>query len=151
MEYIKSFQKISILSSLVIIILFSSCQSQDENLHDNTEQSKIELLLNKMKEIGDTKGKIVKFNFENFNKENYLNLIEVSSHSREVFMFNNPKIDPIEDNYTVTCYWGDGTETVTECGNDVRCAGSATWDCLDNGGCARVCNARITYVPSNLK
>ena len=54
------------------------------------------------------------------------------------------------DNYVVTCTWGDGTSTTTNCGESASCAGAATWKCLDEGGCARVCNARIRYTPGKI-
>lgn len=49
------------------------------------------------------------------------------------------------DKYKVTCTKGD-TETTTTCNNQYSC-GRIIADCLKEGGCAEICNAKMVYVP----
>lgn len=131
------------------LILISCTDSANSDLEKEKSQ-KIEKLLLEMKTLGDAKGKVVVFKLENLDKEDYSELIEVVPYTKKVYTFNHPDVEPNTDNYTVTCNWGDGSQTITECGSDAACAGSATWNCVENGGCATICNAKIMYKPSNL-
>lgn len=52
--------------------------------------------------------------------------------------------------YVITCSEGIADGDTTECDN-VRCAASAVKDCLDGGGCAEVCGAKIMVIPAKVK
>ena len=134
--------------ALAVLTVISCTKSKLEP--DLTSQQKIEKILLEMKALGDSKGKVIVFNLKDLEKENYSKYFEIKPYTEKIYAFNHPDSEPNTDNYTVTCTWSDGSQTTTECGADARCAGAATWDCLDNGGCATVCNARISYKPTKL-
>jgi hypothetical protein len=129
--------------------MFSCSDNEDINKSDITSQS-IKKVLNEMKSLGDNENKVVTFELKNILKKDYKEHFKLINYSQKVLAFaagtNRETIK--KDNYTVTCTWGDGSTKVTECGANVGCAGQATWDCLENGGCATICNAKITYKPA---
>lgn len=152
------------------ILCFVSCRSSNEDENIETEsltkkhieidgitltQEKIEAVISEIKSLGDSQGKIIVFRVENILKKDYQKYFQVIKDSKKVLIFsagsNNYSKTGSGDNYTVTCNLPDGQTTVTECGEDVGCAGHATWECLEHGGCATICNAKITYIPSKIK
>ena len=159
----KNLLKIKKVFKLLCLLLFAvwitSCtQEQDKATVENSNsvtKKNVEDVLAQMKSLGDAQGKIIVFEVENISKEDYKKYFEVIKNSKKVMDFasgtDSSSRKAPEDNYTVTCTWGNGETMVTECGENVGCAGAATWDCLENGGCATICNARITYTPANIK
>ncbi|MFD0862173.1 hypothetical protein ACFQ1M_08125 [Sungkyunkwania multivorans] len=139
---------------LTFIILLSCSNIEEEALgDDDITQKRIESTLMQMKSLGDAQGKIVKFNMEHLYENSYQKHFEVVANSKKVLDFaagGDSSHSRREDNYTVICFWGNGDSTVTECGDDVGCAGAATWACIQDGGCAKVCNGRISYVPKTI-
>jgi hypothetical protein len=142
---------LKIMYVLCFSMLFIACSQEEENSTNEIQQKDIESILLDMKKVGDAEGKIVVFKLENFEKGNYIKNFELIENTKKVMAFAQGSNDLSKspgDNYTVTCTWGNGDTKVSECGEDVGCAGAATWDCIDNGGCATICNAVITYTPS---
>ncbi|QHI36469.1 hypothetical protein IMCC3317_18320 [Kordia antarctica] len=144
-------QHFKIMYLVCLLVLTVACSDTEETNSNNIQEATIEKILQDMKKVGDAKGKIVVFEMKNYKGQDYKEHFELIENSTKVLAFatglkNNSKSPG--DNYTVTCTWGDGDTTVTECGESAGCAGQATWDCLENGGCATVCNAKITYTPS---
>ncbi|WP_299335446.1 hypothetical protein [uncultured Psychroserpens sp.] len=136
---------------------FTSCEkeSNPENISSEELRLRIDKVVSKMKVLGDENSKIVTYEFANLKKDDYLGFIEIIENSAKVMDFVNGTENLNRgpgDDYQVTCTYGDGESVVTECGEDVGCAGQATWDCLEGGGCANVCNnkAKITYTPNNI-
>lgn len=159
---LKSFVNKLFFLPFLAIILVASCSEKDNeaNIFEANRSAEIEITQNQIndvfaeiKSLGDSQGKIITFDIKNLTNKNYQKHFKVVQNSKKVMDFtlgfDSSQKDP-EDNYTVTCTWGDGKTEVTECGSDVGCAGQATWDCLDLGGCAAICNARITYVPATI-
>lgn len=146
-------QTIKIILILLMIISVSCTKAEETSNHDFS-QTDIEKMLVDMKRLAESKGKIVTFEMKNFKKKDYTQHFEVIENSSKVLAFasgSDSNWNKKEDNYTVTCTWGNGDVETTECGNSPGCAGQATWDCLEEGGCATICNAKITYTPSNIK
>lgn len=142
---------------MTIFSFLSSCTNNEEvSIDSNSKiQENINSVLAEMKSLGDSQGKIIVYEVKNISKKDYQKYFEVIKNSKKVLDFalgsdSNQRKGP-GDNYTVTCTWGNGETTVTECGESTSCAGQATWDCLENGGCATICNAKITYTPSKIK
>lgn len=144
-------QHFKIIYFICLLVLTVACSDTEETTSNEIQEATIEKILQDMKEVGDARGKIVVFEMKNYNGQDYKKHFELIENSTKVLAFatglKNNNTSP-GDNYTVTCTWGDGETTVTECGENVGCAGEATWDCLNNGGCATICNAKITYTPS---
>lgn len=149
---------------LILLVFFlSSCtnnNNEEVNIDDKIEsdvsvnKKQIEDILTQMKSLGNSQGKIIVFELENIIKEDYKKYFKIIQNSKKVLDFasgSDSSLMQKKDNYTVTCNWGNGESEVTECGESVACAGSATWDCLENGGCATICNGKITFVPANIK
>lgn len=145
------------LAKIILVVFLmafmSSCTKTEEEDISGITQLEINNAIDQMKSLGDQKGKIVYFNVGNLLKEDYQNYFEVVEDSKKVLDFSSGSDTSLQragDNYTVTCSWGNGESEVTECGSNVGCAGKATWECLENGGCATICNAKIMYIPSNI-
>ena len=142
---------------LIYVLIMStsvSCTDKEEvkTGANSVNQKMIETILVEMKTLGDAQGKIIEFDVKNISKKDYRNHFEILKNSKKILDFASGSSEKRkEDNYTVTCTWGNGTTKVTECGSNVGCAGQATWDCLENGGCATICNAKITYTPAIIK
>lgn len=148
-----------------LLIFTISCQEElllnsDETQIDlksslnvnHSSGEKISLLLEEMKILADSRQKIVVFELSNLEEDNYITHIRVLENSSKIIEFSrgldkNFKSFGPDDNYTVTCTYSDGSTVVTECGQSTYCAGEATGACLDSGGCATVCNSKITYYP----
>lgn len=145
-------QCLNFLLGIILIMSFSCSQTEETNNND-FNQTDIEKMLVEMKRLAESKGKMVTFEMKNFKKKDYKQHFEVIENSERILAFalgteNQLKKD--EENFTVTCTWGNGEVEVTEC-HSLSCAGQATWDCLDEGGCATVCGAKITYIPYSIK
>lgn len=139
------------LCLLCISISIISCSNTRDVDKSDVTIKDIEKVLENMKSLGDSEGKIVSFELKNIIKEDYKKHFNLIENSKKILDFATGTIKKRtlqEDNYTVTCTWGDGTTKVTKCGANVGCAGQATWDCLENGGCTTICNAKITYKPA---
>lgn len=132
-------QNLKTLYFVCLILLSVSCSEKDDTNTGEISQVDIEEILTEMKSLGESEGKIIVF--------------EIIENSEKVLAFaTGQDINKrgLGDNYTVTCTWGNGESEITECGESVPCAGQATWDCLENGGCATICNAKITFTPANI-
>ncbi|WP_204343855.1 hypothetical protein [Psychroserpens algicola] len=135
---------------------FTSCDSSDsakETLSEEQIKLRIDNILSEIKAIGNESGKIVKYKFENLKKDDYMSYFDVLENSEKIIAFTNgtnPQAREEGDNYKVTCTYGDGEVVVTECGENVGCAGQATYDCLEGGGCATICNnkAELSFTPA---
>ena len=146
-------QNLKTLYFVCLILLLVSCSEKDDTNTDEISQVDIEEILTEMKSLGESEGKIIVFEMKNFKEKDFTKYFEIIENSEKVLAFATGqdinKRGP-GDNYTVTCTWGNGESEVTECGESVACAGQATWDCLENGGCATICNAKITFTPANI-
>lgn len=135
---------------------FTSCEGGDSSKDDiSSEQLKLRIdnVVSEMKAIGTESGKIVKYKFENLKKDDYMSYMVVLENTDKILSFvngTNPQNRGEGDNYVVTCTYGDGEIVTTECGENVGCAGQATWDCLEGGGCAGICNnkAELSFTPA---
>lgn len=158
-------QKLSFkLLFIFSLILFVSCSEKDTVVQGKFSQSQttqndiskdaIENIISEMKDLGDSQEKIIVFETKNILSPNPSEYFKILNVSKKAYIFSTGSskvfLGP-DDNYTVTCSYSDGETVVTECGNDVACAGSATWECTENGGCATICNAKITYIPASYK
>ena len=147
-------QNVKVLYLLCLIAFLTSCSEKEHANSNEISEAEITNILTEMKSLGDSQGKIIKFEMKNLKEKNYSKYFDVVDNSDKVMAFAKgqdfQKNGGPGDNYTVTCTWGSGEPVVTECGESVSCAGQATWDCLENGGCATICNAVITYVPGNI-
>lgn len=133
------------------VLLFGCSENEEDIITDEIQQKDIENILSDMKKVGDAEGKIVVFEMKNFDKKDYAKSFELIENTEKVLAFASGSNDISKspgDDYKVTCTYGNGETEVTECGEDVGCAGAATWKCLDSGGCATICNAVLTYTPS---
>lgn len=146
-------QNLKTLYFVRLILLSVSCSEKDDANTNEINQVDIEKVLTEMKNLGESEGKIIVFEMKNLKEKDYAKYFEVIENSEKVLAFAScqgiNKRGP-GDNFTVTCTWGNGESEVTECGESVSCAGQATWDCLENGGCATICNAKITFTPANI-
>jgi len=145
------------ISAFALIAFFIISCSKEKDVHNNVNevnQKKIETILNQIKSLGDSQGKIVVFKLENASKKDYQEYFEIIENSKDVLEFTLGFDSKLQEDkqatMTVTCTWGNGETEETVCTN-LACAGQATWDCLENGGCATVCNTRIVYIPSKIK
>ncbi|MEP0266081.1 hypothetical protein [Dokdonia sp.] len=158
-------QKLSArLLFILSLILFFSCSeketvvdgelSQSKIIQNDVSKSTIEGIISEMKNLGDSQEKIIVFETKNIISDNPSEHFKILNVSKKAYIFSTGSSKAFlgpDDNYTVTCSYSDGETVVTECGNDVACAGSATWECTENGGCATICNAKITYIPASYK
>ncbi|MEM6718643.1 MAG: hypothetical protein AAF611_04995 [Bacteroidota bacterium] len=134
------------------MLLFGCSENEEDTFTEEIQQKDIEKVLADMKKVGDAEGKIVVFKMKDFDKHTYAKNFKLIENSRKVIAFATGSRDfsklSLSGNYQVTCTYGNGEVEVTDCGEDEVCAGIATWECVDNGGCATICNAVIMYTPS---
>ncbi|MAQ76575.1 MAG: hypothetical protein CL613_09610 [Aquimarina sp.] len=146
----------TICLSLLFINFYSCTKEETETSVDETAitQKQIEKVYEEIKSLGDSQGKIVTFELSNLSDPDYQQHFKVLENSKKILDFNagadTSKLLGPGDNYVVTCIFGNGETETTECGESAACAGAATWKCLDEGGCARVCNARVRYTPGKI-
>ena len=149
---------------ILSLTLFISCSEketivngeflQSQTIQNDISKNTIENIISQMKNLGDSEEKIIVFETKNITSNKPSEHFKILDISKKAYMFASGSsktfLAPDED-YTVTCTYSDGETVVTECGNDVACAGSATWECTESGGCATICNAKITYIPASYK
>ncbi|WP_155839650.1 hypothetical protein [Aquimarina latercula] len=160
-NFFRTKKLISIFCLMLIIISCTKEEDTTTNPDNNVvllegneiSQKTIDDIVAEMKSIGDSQGKTIEFELKHLTKPDYHKYFKIQELTQKIMIFNNADkpesfLAKSGDNYTVTCTYGDGSTETTECGASVRCAGAATWACIDNGGCATVCNARISYTPA---
>lgn len=140
-----------------LILLFStlflfSCQSEEIN---QDESKSIDEIIIEMKALANTNGEILRFEIETKN-EGYINKnVKTLSGFVEEFAFefeNYQERSP--GTVIVECHFEDGTSTSTTCppgSGQGSCVGSATINCMLEGGCATSCMQKtvITIIPES--
>lgn len=163
---INFFKNVHSLYLILLVIFCISCSENEVSLEDASFENQNRIiqkghtknllsdLILEMKLLGDQNESIIVFETKNIMSSNPLEHFKILDISKKAYLFNSGNSKAFfgpDDDYTVTCSYSDGETVVTECGNDVLCAGNATWDCTESGGCATVCNAKITYIPASYK
>lgn len=119
-------EKINNLFTLVDSKLKDKIQTMRQNNGDKVIQKVISFLII----MDNTTGKI---GLANFKEENYFAPITYALSSKKV-----QKGNKIGGGYTVSCTGGSEGDWEKECSGKISC-GRAIADCLDQGGCAKIC------------
>ncbi len=142
-----------VYSLTFVLFSFISCQenTSKELTNKNTLDKKaLAHIIKEMKIKADLSGKIVEFSLEYLKENTPEKHIKLKKNTDDIIAFASAAKDYkyVGNSYMVYCSYTDGTVTTTNCGGDAGCAGAATWDCLDSGGCASICGqTKITYHP----
>ena len=129
------------------IILVSSCQSDEEQQNLNPSNDSIEIIIDELQELANTKGRTVIANIIIKNDRFSIAEVNIMSQFDKNFYEGFKQISSkLSGAIIVSC--SDGTMTVCESGfGQIRCVGQAIKNCLDKGGCAEVCSAEMVVEP----
>lgn len=135
------------------MLFFNSCTSEEEPTVDNsniTLNTAIENIINQSQNIDkpiDFEISFLDDGMVRISEANYIDNSFVPDFSKGFSSVSDNK--SAQRTVTVCCTVDGEDQGCTECGdNDGSCVGSAIRKCLDDDGCAEVCNQRIRYIPS---
>ncbi|WP_299212554.1 hypothetical protein [uncultured Dokdonia sp.] len=142
------------LFSIASIVLFLvSCSSEEEVINESsnlTLNTAIEEIINQSQDINQPVDFEISFLDDGMVRLSEANKLEDSFVSDFSKGFSSVSTNKSSQRTVTVCCTVDGEDQgCTECGdNDGGCVGSAIRKCLDDDGCAEVCNQRIRYMPS---
>ncbi|TYC08431.1 hypothetical protein ES677_14465 [Bizionia gelidisalsuginis] len=150
---------IKITTILFFALSLSSCSNDNtEDLNDNQlidNNQSIDKIMSEITKLGNENEKAVAFQIvlENgkFTKKNVKIVDDIKFINDFENGYNGTSNQLIQDTMQINCETEDGTITTYCDGDDGGCVGGAIRNCLDSGGCATVCGARITYIPKKIK
>lgn len=149
-------KKLSLILSMICLSLFIVSCNSNEDLKDlKNQQLSVDEFFQKVSsmQLKTSEEKVIYIDYEFDNENKTVRFLSSLEKEPDFFILHSKeevKQRVLEDSYEVFCdNGGDGTNNwVKTCDGKWSCGG-LIYDCLKQGGCAKICKLKMAYSPQN--